>query len=213
VKYLHLIILPLLLSSCLPDNDDHTSCAPEGEDDYLVSEEIYSTTISLRDSEPQEVFYELKDGMAITEGDIAIGRIGEDFGAVGTTGQLWSERVVHFKIHPDLPDKDRVYEAIKIWEEATDRLIVFYEIDTAPNYIEFIVADGCWSYIGQRGGRQPLGLAKGCVTRNVVHEIGHVLGLWHEQSRHDRDSFVEIKWCNIAEKKSSQFQKGNRQRF
>ena len=43
--------------------------------------------------------------------------------------------------------------------------------------------------------------------RTIMHEFMHALGLFHMQSRPDRDQYVEIKWDNIQQGKEGNFQK------
>jgi hypothetical protein len=67
-----------------------------------------------------------------------------------------------------------------------------------PNWVSFEQRDGCWSQVGMRGGMQVISLGAGCETLGIaVHEICHALGLWHEQSREDRDQNVRIVWASI----------------
>jgi len=40
----------------------------------------------------------------------------------------------------------------------------------------------------------------------ITHELGHVLGLYHEQSRYDRDNFVTINWDKIPEMSRRNFE-------
>lgn len=122
---------------------------------------------------------------------------------VGITGHgfRWPRGIVPYEIHSSLPNQARITNAINHWQQKTRIRFVRRTSANAsryPNYVRVIPSSGCWSYVGMRGGRQDLGLASGCSTGNTIHEFGHALGLWHEQSREDRDRFIRIQWQNIS---------------
>jgi len=53
--------------------------------------------------------------------------------------------------------------------------------------------------VGRRGGGpQAISIGKNCDKFGiVVHELGHVIGFWHEHTRPDRDEHVSIIRDNI----------------
>jgi hypothetical protein len=57
----------------------------------------------------------------------------------------------------------------------------------------------CCSFVGKRGnGPQAISIGKNCDKFGiVVHELGHVVGFWHEHTRPDRDDHVQIIRENI----------------
>ncbi|XP_026202020.1 meprin A subunit beta-like isoform X2 [Anabas testudineus] len=77
------------------------------------------------------------------------------------------------------------------------------------NYISVFNGSGCFSSVGnQRVGKQQLSIGSNCDRLGTVeHEFLHALGFWHEQSRADRDDYVDIMWDQIEPDKKNNFKK------
>ncbi|KAG8041034.1 hypothetical protein G9C98_002022, partial [Cotesia typhae] len=96
-------------------------------------------------------------------------------------------------------------------ERVWDHGVIPYEIDgnfsgahkalfkQAMRHWENFTCVKCCSFVGKRGnGPQAISIGKNCDKFGiVVHELGHVVGFWHEHTRPDRDRHVQIIRDNI----------------
>jgi hypothetical protein len=149
-------------------------------------------------------------GLAVAYGDIVLGQVPDGFsGARGFTEirpvQLWDHPVIPYVISGSLANPQRVQTAIDYFNKNT--VVSFVPYNGEKDAVVFETGgDGiCISLLGRQGGLQPIRLADGCRPQEIMHEMLHALGFVHEQSRPDRDSYVEILWDNIDPKALAQF--------
>ena len=168
-----------------------------------------------------EVGYEIVDGLAITEGDIVLGKVEEvrardeelrrpgifSGTRAGASDFSWPGLVVPFEISSALSDdlKTRIQSAIDHWNANT--VFRLRPRDDQDDFVRFVSGTGCSSPVGRQRGQQNINLSDNCGRGTIIHEIGHAIGLFHEQTRNDRDDFVVVRLDNVTEGKEHNFNK------
>ncbi|XP_048585737.1 zinc metalloproteinase nas-14 isoform X2 [Nematostella vectensis] len=130
--------------------------------------------------------------------------------AVRQRKKLWPHKQIPYEVAPGLESYvDNIQAAIKEFHQHT--CLQFKRRTDEEHWIKFTKGKGCWSFIGRiywREGPQELSLGDRCNSKGIImHEIMHAVGFWHEQSRPDRNQYVEILWENVQKGMESQFNK------
>ncbi|GMR61102.1 hypothetical protein PMAYCL1PPCAC_31297, partial [Pristionchus mayeri] len=113
---------------------------------------------------------------------------------------IWGTAPIPFSFATGVSDemKGIVRAATAFWTANT--CVNFQENGSGANKILVVNKGGCYSSIGKVGnGVQELSLEnRGCNSiSTATHELEHALGVYHEQSRADRDSYVRVNKDNI----------------
>jgi Astacin (Peptidase family M12A) len=159
--------------------------------------------------------YEIMDDWAVVEDDIIVGRSGDTSANYGATvsqkARTWDHGILPYKFDVGFPKemRDLVYDALDHLDKQTDHVFTFTDVTDIgadqdaqyKDYVKFKKANFCDSWIGKKGGEQVINLTSECGDAEIIHEIGHALGLYHEHNRPDRNTYVIINWKNIDLKK------------
>ena len=171
-----------------------------------------------------ELAYQVVDGLAVFEGDVIVGTAeevagwsteewrlasGRLSGGIRTaappgnrengTPCLWPGGVIPYVIDDDVPGRDRILRAIREWDTKT--VLRFVERTSQhQDYLHYTLGSvsGTRLCAGDSPGNVVIQIEPGKHYEDILHGIGHAIGLAHEQQRKDRDRWVTVFSENIA---------------
>ncbi|MCO6437604.1 MAG: hypothetical protein J5J06_10990 [Phycisphaerae bacterium] len=152
-------------------------------------------------------------GCDLIEGDIIF--CNEIANRAAYAANLWPGGIVPYEFDANVnsENRQRTIDAVAEWSAVA--AISFEPYDPAIHGFNHIhVRDSSndaepsnSSFVGMNGGEQIINITSWGSKFIIAHEFGHALGYWHEQSRADRDTYVQIEWDRIIAGKENNFDK------
>lgn len=137
-------------------------------------------------------------GYMIIEGDILVPL---DFYTSRATymTNLWPGGDVPFLFSTNVNQANQtaMLNAMALWEAVAT--VDFRPLNGDPNWVFIQNSNANNSMIGMVGGAQVINISSWGSPFIIAHELAHALGYWHEQSRADRNSFIQVNYGNICQ--------------
>ncbi len=201
IRVLAALIITLLGATGLLFESTH---AASGQPEEIKGNEPEPTPIPFGQIEDEDG---IPEGYMIIEGDIIVpvGFSTQGVEAVWATN-FWPSTVPYeFDANVTAINQQRAIDAMAEWEAVAN--VNFVPRANEANYIHIQNSTKNSSQIGMVGGKQVVNIISWNSRFIIVHELAHVLGMWHEQSRVDRDSYVNIIWACIPADKENNFER------
>jgi hypothetical protein len=136
-----------------------------------------------------------RDNDLIVEGDMTFEY--PEIKGVGITRDLWPVEnkaiVVKYALNAnvDTAMQEKIKAAMAMWQKS---IPVTFIPNAAgdKSFVEFMSSNDTRSSIGRLSKKQYIRIEPTRKAGSIAHEIGHALGLYHEQNRRDRNEFVRI---------------------
>lgn len=200
-----LLVVPTGFIACAPEPGGPPDEAPGElrEGTFRVMGDL--VTLQYRIVDGQRVWGDdmvLNPDDEVTSANSELGTLEQPLFKSGSTltSGLWPNGVVPYTISASVTNPASVRAAMAEWQNKTS--VSFVARTTQSSYVTFRELSGtrvCNATIGHVGGQQFVNLrdtrlsgVTACITSVITHELGHTLGLKHEQQRDDRGSYVRI---------------------
>jgi len=120
---------------------------------------------------------------------------------------FWPNGIVPYEFDANVSaaNQTAMLAAMADWEAATN--VHFQPRNGESDYIHIQNSGSNSSMVGRQGGQQIINITNWGDKYIIAHELGHCLGFWHEQSRPDRDAYIQINMSNIQTGMADQFEK------